>query len=111
MGLETVRIRLNFSKVLIKQPVIFKMAAIFKVSPSILKADVEEEGWVLLDLTGTVEEIEHALKWLTAGVIVGVFGGSMIWAGRYLYPIVITAQQMSDCYKTKGYYCPPEDWN
>ena len=46
-----------------------------------------------------------------AGVIVGVFGGSMIWAGRYLYPIVITAQQMSDCYKTKGYYCPPEDWN
>ena len=65
MGLETVRIRLNFSKVLIKQPVIFKMAAIFKVSPSILKADVEEEGWVLLDLTGTVEEIEHALKWLT----------------------------------------------
>ena len=51
MGLETVRIRLNFSKVLIKQPVIFKMAAIFKVSPSILKADVEEEGWVLKWLT------------------------------------------------------------
>jgi hypothetical protein len=47
-----------------------------------------------------------------AVAIVGVLGGGMVWAWKYLYPIVIEAQKMSDCYKTKGYYCPPpEDWN
>jgi len=51
------------------------------------------------------------VEWAVAAVTVGVVGGSMTWAARYLYPIVLVAQQMSNCYKAKGYYCPPEDWN
>lgn len=64
MGIETLRIRLNFSETLIKEPLIFKASSLFKVSPSILKADVQEEGWVLLDLSGSEQELEGALTWL-----------------------------------------------
>jgi ABC-type methionine transport system ATPase subunit len=64
MGIETLRVRLNFSETLIKEPLIFKASSLFKISPSILKADVQAEGWVLLDLSGAEYELEGALTWL-----------------------------------------------
>ena len=64
MGIETVRLRLVFSEQLIKKPIIFEVTTLFEVVPNILKADIQAEGWVTLDLSGTPEEIEKALNWL-----------------------------------------------
>lgn len=64
MGLETVRLRLVFSEQLIKKPIIFEVSTLFEVIPNILKADIQLEGWVILDLSGRPEEVEKALHWL-----------------------------------------------
>jgi|TARA_R110000824_G_scaffold92463_2_gene224315 ABC-type methionine transport system ATPase subunit len=64
VGLETRRLRLLFSEQLIKEPIIFQVSNLFDVIPNILKADIHEEGWVLLDLSGEPRELEKALLWL-----------------------------------------------
>ena len=64
MGVETVRLRLVYSEQLIKKPILFEVATLFKVVPNILKADIQAEGWVILDLSGSPEEIEQALQWM-----------------------------------------------
>jgi hypothetical protein len=64
VGLETRRLRLLFSEHLIKEPIIFTVSNLFDVIPNILRADIQETGWVLLDLSGEPGELGKALQWL-----------------------------------------------
>ena len=62
---DNVRVKLTFSKCLIQQPLIYEMAQVYDVSFSIRHAAVElDEGWVILDINGTNENIDQALYWL-----------------------------------------------
>jgi len=65
-------INLTFPKKLIKEPTIYKLGHEFKVIPNIRKANVTNDyGWVLLELEGSLDEIEKAEQYLTdKGIIV-----------------------------------------
>ena len=59
------KVRLTFPDSLITQPLIYEMSQIFDVVTNIEKANVgEHEGWVILGLRGTENDIENALKWI-----------------------------------------------
>lgn len=60
-----VKVRLTFPEHLIKQPIIARLVREFDVMPNIRRASVEETvGWVVCELGGNEESIEHALQWL-----------------------------------------------
>lgn len=59
------RVKFTFVEVLIKEPIIWKMAKEFDVITNIRRADVtDERGWVILELEGDHEEIERSLDWV-----------------------------------------------
>jgi ABC-type methionine transport system ATPase subunit len=63
--MKNVRVKLTFPEVLIKQPIIGRMAREFDVMPNIRRANVEETvGWIICELGGEDDAIEHALEWL-----------------------------------------------
>jgi len=62
---DVVRVKLTFSKCLIRQPVIYEMAQLYKVVFNIRQANVEQDhGWVIMDVSGINREIDKALYWL-----------------------------------------------
>jgi ABC-type methionine transport system ATPase subunit len=59
------RIKLTFPEHLIKQPVIARLVREFDVMPNIRQAKIEEHvGWVVCELGGQEDHIEHAIQWL-----------------------------------------------
>ena len=60
------RVRLSFSPALVTEPVIHALGTRFSVVTNIRRADVtREEGWVVLEVDGDLEEVDRALEWAT----------------------------------------------
>lgn len=63
--MATVEVTLIGSGEAANRPWISQMAKDFMVDVNIVKANVERDyGWVLVELTGPVEEIQRATAWL-----------------------------------------------
>jgi ABC-type methionine transport system ATPase subunit len=61
------RVYLNFNKETVTQPVIWQLAREFEVITNIRTAEVKEDmGLVGLEIEGTTEVVEAAVKWLEA---------------------------------------------
>ena len=59
------RVRLTFSPGLVTEPVIHALGTRFPVVTNIRRADVtREEGWVVLEVDGDLEEIDRGLEWV-----------------------------------------------
>ena len=62
---DVVRVKLTFSKCLIREPIIYEMAHLYNVVFNIIKANVEKDhGWVIMDVSGVNKDIDNALYWL-----------------------------------------------
>jgi len=75
-----VRIRLTFPEVLIREPIIAKLASEHGVVPNIRRANVDEsEGWIVCEIGGPAPAVEAAISWLEQqGVRVDLLGGDMV---------------------------------
>ena len=71
-----VRVKLTFPEELVREPVIARMTAEFAVVPNIRKADVGEQGGLIIcELDGDGAVVDGALEWLRAeGVQVDLLG-------------------------------------
>lgn len=59
------RVKLSFSPDLVGEPVIHQLGTRFAVVTNIRRADVtREEGWVVLEVDGDLEEIDRGLAWV-----------------------------------------------
>ena len=74
------RVRLTFPPDLVTQPVIFNMGKEFNVVTNIRRANVtRDRGWVVLEISGSDEEVERAVEWARAqGVRVDPVEGDVI---------------------------------
>jgi len=60
------RVTFTFSTELIQRPLIYELGKKFEIVTNIRRAAVDhEEGWVVLELEGALEEIDRGLKWVT----------------------------------------------
>jgi ABC-type methionine transport system ATPase subunit len=74
------RVKLTFPPELITQPVIYNMGRQFDVVTNIRRANVtREQGWVILELSGELPEIERAIAWaIDQGVRVDPIEGDIV---------------------------------
>jgi len=74
------RVRFTFPTNLVTQPIIYDLGHKFKIVTNIRRADIREDmGWVVLELTGTEQEISKGLQWVaTSGVRVDPVAGDVI---------------------------------
>jgi len=78
--MATHRVKLTFLQQLITLPIIYELGKEFNVVTNIRRADVtQDQGWVVLELEGDMEEIERALDWVAAkGVRVDPVSGDIV---------------------------------
>ena len=71
-----VRFKLTFPEELVREPIIARMVQELGVLPNIRRADVgERSGWIVCELDGEAEVVDHAIEWLRAeGVQVDLLG-------------------------------------
>lgn len=63
--MSTLRVELNFPENEIKEPVIYLVGKNFQVVTNIRRADVSDKmGWMLLELSGELSEIEKSIKFM-----------------------------------------------
>jgi ABC-type methionine transport system ATPase subunit len=63
--MKTQRLELTFPEKLIKKPIIYQLIKEFDVVPNFTRANVDENFvWMVLELSGEVQELERALKHL-----------------------------------------------
>jgi len=61
----SLKVRISFPEEKIREPVIYQIGQEYKVITNIRRADVtEKSGWVDLELTGVLSEIERAVEGL-----------------------------------------------
>ncbi len=61
------RIKFTFPPDLVTQPVVYNMGKEFQVVTNIRRANVSgDRGWVILEISGSDEEITRALDWAKA---------------------------------------------
>ena len=74
------RVKFTFPPELITQPVIYNMGRQFDVVTNIRRANVtRDRGWVILEISGELPEIERAIDWATAqGVRVDPIEGDIV---------------------------------
>jgi len=74
------RVTFTFRTELIQQPVIYELGKKFEIVTNIRRAEVnQEDGWVVLELEGTVEEIDRGLAWIAEqGVEVSSLDGDIL---------------------------------
>jgi ABC-type methionine transport system ATPase subunit len=61
------RMKLTYPPDLINQPLIYNMGKQFQVVTNIRRANVSgDQGWMILEISGTDDEIEKALTWATS---------------------------------------------
>lgn len=66
------RVTFTFKTELIRRPVIYELGKKFEIVTNVRRAQVgQDEGWVVLELEGSLEEIDRGLAWVT-GLGVGV---------------------------------------
>ena len=59
------RVKFTFPPDLVTQPVVYNMGKEFQVVTNIRRANVSshERGWMILEISGSDQEIERALTW------------------------------------------------
>jgi ABC-type methionine transport system ATPase subunit len=58
------RVKFTFPQDLVTQPVVYNMGKEFQVVTNIRRANVSRErGWMILEISGSDEEINRALGW------------------------------------------------
>ena len=74
------RVTFTFKTELIKRPVIYELGKNFDVVTNIRRAEVnQQQGWVILELEGSLEEIERGLEWvIEQGVDVSTIEGDIL---------------------------------
>ena len=74
------RVQFMFRTELIQQPVIYELGRKFEIVTNIRRAEVgQEDGWVILELEGSVEEIDRGLAWVVEqGVEVSSLDGDIL---------------------------------
>jgi len=74
------QVMFTFPPELIREPIIYTLSHQFKVVTNIRRADVSEnKGWVVLELEGEEDEIEHGIAWVTSkGVRVDPVTGDIV---------------------------------
>jgi len=74
------QVMFTFPPKLIKEPIIYNLGQRFRVVTNIRRADVsEDKGWVVLELEGEEEDIEHGIAWVTSkGVRVDPVVGDIV---------------------------------
>lgn len=66
------RVTFTFKTELIRRPVIYELGKKFEIVTNVRRAQVgQDEGWVVLELEGSLEEIDRGLAWVI-GLGVGV---------------------------------------
>ena len=70
----------TFPQQLIKEPIIYNLGQQFRVVTNIRRADVSEsKGWVVLELDGQEDDIEHGIVWvISKGVRVDPVIGDIV---------------------------------
>ena len=60
------RVKLSFTPQLVTEPVIYELGRRFPVVTNIRRADVtRDEGWVVLEVDGELDDIDRGLEWVT----------------------------------------------
>lgn len=74
------RVTFTFKTELIQRPVIYELGIKFEIVTNIRRAEVNQnDGWVVLELEGSSEEIERGLEWVTEqGVEVSSLEGDIL---------------------------------
>ena len=69
----------SFPPELIREPVIYNLSQQFGIVTNICRANVaEDEGWVVLEMEGKLEDIEQGIAWvISRGVRVEPVTGDM----------------------------------
>ena len=70
-------LKFTFPQELVTEPVIYNLGHDFRLVTNICRADsTEDQGWVVLEMNGTDEDIEQGLAWVTAkGIMVDAVEG------------------------------------
>jgi ABC-type methionine transport system ATPase subunit len=70
----------TFPQEQLKEPIIFNLSRQFQIVTNILRADItDDKGWMILELEGNNEEIEHGITWVTTrGVRVEPADGEVV---------------------------------
>ncbi len=74
------RVTFTFKTDLIQQPVIHELGKKFDIVTNVRRAEVgQQDGWVVLELEGTLEEIDRGLEWVASmGVDVRSLDGDIL---------------------------------
>ena len=74
------RVTFVFKNELIQQPFIYELGKNYEIVTNIRRAEVgQEEGWVVLELEGALDEIDRGLKWVASqGVGVSSIDGDIL---------------------------------
>ena len=74
------RVKFTFPTELIREPIIWKLGREFNVVTNIRRADVtDDRGWVVLELSGEMSEIERGIQWVVEqGVRVDPVPGDIV---------------------------------
>ena len=74
------RVKFTFKTELIQRPVIYELGKKFEIVTNVRRAEVgQDNGWVVLELEGTLEEIDRGLEWVTKmGVDVNPLDGDVL---------------------------------
>ena len=77
---EHVRLFVSFPEELADRPMIYEVVKRFDVVPNIRRANVEQHsGWVILELTGSQEELDRSIGYLEeVGCTVNTMEGDVI---------------------------------
>jgi ABC-type methionine transport system ATPase subunit len=77
---EHVRLFVSFPEELADRPMIYEVVKRFDVVPNIRRANVEQHsGWVILELTGSQEELDRSMAYLEeVGCTVNTMEGDVI---------------------------------
>ena len=78
--MSNTKVKFTFPPTHIKDPIIWELGHQFEVITNIRRAEVGDDvGWVILELTGTEEQIETGLNWVRSkGVRVDPLGGDVL---------------------------------
>ena len=74
------RVTFTFKTELIQRPIIYELGIKFEIVTNIRRAEVSQnDGWVVLELEGSTEEIECGLTWvIDQGVEVSSLEGDIL---------------------------------
>ena len=74
------RVTFTFKTDLIQRPVIYELGKKFDIVTNVRRAEVgQDTGWVILELEGSLDEIDRGLAWVAElGVDINPFDGDIL---------------------------------